>query len=187
MAKIAMSSSISNGFDLYQQICKKLNVFQPEWSILVDIKIQLLTLFKDQKIVASYPVSTGKNGIGQEEGSGKTPLGLHMIQEKIGDGAHPYAIFKSRLNTGEVAAPNGEGFITTRILRLSGLEESFNKGKNTEGHLVDTLARYVYIHGTNEIEHIGQPRGAGCVRLKPEDMIELFNHVPEKTLVYIYV
>jgi lipoprotein-anchoring transpeptidase ErfK/SrfK len=114
-------------------------------------------------------------------------LGLHVIQEKIGDGADPYAIFKSRLNTGEIAIPNGKEYITSRILRISGLEEGFNKGTDANGTVVDTFARYVYIHGTNEIDQIGKPAGAGCVRLKPDDMIALFNKIPNNTPVYIYV
>lgn len=171
-----------NGLELCRQTCQKFNLSYQDWLILVDIQAQQLHLLKEQAVLCSYAISTGKNGVGQEEGSGKTPLGLHHIQEKIGDGADPYAIFKSRINTGEIATPNGEERITTRILRLSGLEDSFNKGKG-----VDTLARYVYIHGTNDLQNIGKPAGAGCVRMKPEDMIDLFDKIPEKTPVYIYV
>lgn len=178
---------ISSGLDQCRLICQKLNVSIDDWLILVDTQAQQLHLLKEQTLFCSYKVSTGKNGIGQEEGSGKTPLGLHLIEEKIGDGAHLYSIFKARVNTGEIATPNGKEYITTRILRLSGLEESLNKGKDSNGNLVDTFARYVYIHGTNEIQNIGQPAGAGCVRLLPEEMIDLFNKVPTKTPVYIYV
>jgi lipoprotein-anchoring transpeptidase ErfK/SrfK len=135
----------------------------------------------------SYTISTSSKGVGQQEGSGKTPLGLHSVAEKIGEGADPLAIFKSREPTGDFASIDaGIDSIVSRILWLSGLEALFNQGRNAEGNLVDTHDRYIYIHGTNRMENIGKPASAGCVRMNPNDVIDLFHKISEGTLVYIY-
>lgn len=144
--------------------------------------------FQEKEWKHSYFISTAKNGIGEEEGSGKTPLGLHKIIEKIGDGADRLAIFVSRENTGKIAKENQEkAYITTRILRLEGLEEGFNKGNNENGKCVDSYKRYIYIHGTSFTQDIGKATSDGCIRMHPDEMIDLFGQVDEETLVYIYV
>lgn len=192
-----------------RELCEKLNVVLTNWLILVNATTQrlyLLELMKNRKpdeekkdeskptlpetdfrLSFSYPVSTAAKGVGQIEGSGQTPLGLHCIQTKIGDEAPPFAIFKSRELTGEIAAPQRGGKdIVGRILWLQGLQAGENQGKNSEEKIVDTYFRYIYIHGTNDLE-IGTAVSAGCIRMFPNDVIALFDKVPERTLVYIYV
>lgn len=163
-------------------------LFDSEWKILVNVTDQRLHLVNKQKWIASYPISTAKNGVGQEEGSGKTPLGLHLIESKIGDGAAPFEIFSSRISTGKMAEPVvGGDAIVGRILWLKGVELGINQGKDRQGKVVDTYSRYIYIHGTNDVENIGKAVSAGCIRMKPSDVITLFEKVTEKTPVYIYM
>ena len=117
----------------------------------------------------------------------KTPLGAHVISEKIGKGAKIGSVFKARKFTGEVVEPITERIdikedvITTRILWLDGLEKGRNKGGN-----VDSKSRYIYIHGTAEEGLIGEPASLGCIRMKNMDVIKLFNRVRKGTQVLIY-
>ena len=124
----------------------------------------------------SYPVSTSQFGLGTEEGSFKTPPGRFEIAEKIGAGAPPGAVFKSRVATGALGDPaDPEDLVQTRILWLHGLEP---ENANTRG-------RYIYIHGTNHEEEIGTPASHGCVRMRNSDIAELFELVAEGTPVTI--
>lgn len=140
--------------------------------LLVDTKEQTLRVLGAGGLLATYPVSTSKFGLGFQEGSFRTPTGRFQIAEKIGEKAPPWMIFKSRLPTGFLAGPGGEeDLVLTRILWLEGLDpENAN-----------TRDRYIYIHGTNQEELIGTPASHGCVRLRNDHMIELFNHVSEGT------
>jgi len=155
-------------------------------SIEVDISEQKLYLFcryeNGNEEVKIYPVSTSKYGIGNQAGSNKTPLGLHKIKNKIGDGAPQGMIFKARQQTGRIANINAEigDLVTTRIMWLSGLEPGKNSGRG-----IDSYKRYIYIHGTAEENKIGQPASHGCVRMYNTDVIELFDRVVEGTEVYI--
>jgi lipoprotein-anchoring transpeptidase ErfK/SrfK len=151
--------------------------------IVVHVSTQTLSLRENGKTLASYPVSTARNGVGSRMGSNQTPLGRHKIAKKIGHGAPSLTIFKARVNTGQQAELNGDNsgdLVTTRILWLRGLEP----GKNAGGKL-DSFARYIYIHGTPEESKIGTPASHGCVRMKNDDVIELFERVAEGTLVTI--
>lgn len=154
--------------------------------IQVDIAAQQLTLYNGKEIVRTYPCSTSRYGIGNLSGSNKTPLGLHTVVEKYGDNVPFGGIFSSRRFTGEIAAinetqiPSPEDHITSRILRLAGLQEGVNKGG-----LVDSYDRYIYIHGTPDEGLIGSPASHGCIRLKNADVIELYEHVPVSTEVEI--
>ena len=169
------------------RVCKKAKAVMTDWLILVNIASQKAHVFNGLKLQTSYPVSTSAQGAGQEEGSLQTPLGLHCIKDKIGDGADPLAIFKSRELTGELASPEAGGkAIVGRILRISGLEKSYNQGLNAANKNVDSYNRYIYFHGTNDIGSIGKPASQGCVRMLPQHIIELFDNVPEGSLVYIY-
>jgi hypothetical protein len=155
--------------------------------LLVNVKSQSLHLFEKQKWVCSYPVSTAKNGVGQEEGTGKTPLGWHYVQEKIGAEADPLAVFESRVATGKIAELNSEkSWIVGRILRLGGFEEGFNRGKNADGKVVDSFARYIYIHGTNALANLGKPVSEGCVRVGPKEMVSLFDRTVLGASVFIF-
>jgi len=144
--------------------------------LLIDTEAQTLQVLGEEGLIATYPVSTSKFGLGFQEGSFRTPTGRFRIAEKIGEEAPPWMIFKSRLQTGCLADPGGEeDLVLTRILWLEGLDP---ENENTRD-------RYIYIHGTNQEELIGTPASHGCVRLRNDDMIELFNRVPEGAPVEI--
>ncbi len=155
--------------------------------LLVNIAKQQLTVFNDQRqVLAVYPVSTAKNGVGQRKNSGCTPLGQHIIRAKIGEGAPSNAVFIGRRWTGEIyssdlrkAHPTRD-WILTRILWLSGLELGFNRLGE-----VDTMQRYIYIHGCPDEEPMGIPLSHGCIRMHNDDMMQLFERVAVGTLVDI--
>lgn len=137
--------------------------------------------------VESFAVSTAERGTGNREGSGQTPLGLHRVAHRIGDAAPAGTIFRGRADTGEIArilaepGQRGPGDrITSRILWLEGLEEGVNRGGE-----VDSLSRYIYIHGTDEEGRIGTPASHGCIRMRNQDIITLFPRVPLHSLVLI--
>ena len=133
-----------------------------------------------------YPVSTSRFGPGERNGSGGTPRGAHVVRARIGEGAAPGTVFVGRRPTGEIltpalyaAAPERD-WILTRILWLSGTEP----GRNRLGD-VDTMRRYIYIHGCPDEEPMGVPRSHGCVRMRNADVVELFARVPAGTPVLI--
>ncbi|MDX9766782.1 MAG: L,D-transpeptidase [Ectothiorhodospiraceae bacterium] len=152
--------------------------------LLVDVEHQRMYLFGDDRLLADYPVSTARNGIGNREGSHCTPSGVHRVREKIGDGAPSGMIFRGRVATGECAtdsvACGDSDRITSRILWLEGLEPGIN-----QGHGIDSCERYIYIHGTDEEGRIGQPVSHGCIRMRNADVIALFDRVPEGVAVVI--
>ncbi len=144
--------------------------------IEVSIKTQTLTLLRDKEIISRYPISSAKKGVGQVKNSNCTPLGSHIIRAKIGAGYPMHAIFHARRWKGELWDPDGkinsEDLILSRILWLSGTEIGFNRLEN-----VDTMQRFIYIHGTHDEENIGHPVSHGCIRMKNKDVINLFDLV----------
>jgi hypothetical protein len=147
----------------------------------VNIAQQTASLFEDGKFVRKMPASTSRFGIGQVEGSNRTPLGLHCIAEKIGDGEPAGTAFKERKVVGFTSQPEfAHAGITTRILWLQGLEPGLNEGGN-----VDTHARTIYIHGTSDQKSLGAPASHGCIHLADDDLISMFNLLPSGTLVWI--
>ena len=144
-------------------------------NIKICSETQTLTVFDGGAVVQSYSISTGKNGMGELEGSEKTPRGLHQIRAKIGSGCVPNTVFVGRRPTGEVYCREmrethpGSDWILTRILWLSGLEPGMNRWGD-----VDTMRRYVYIHGSPDDVAMGQPGSRGCIRMRNSDIIELF-------------
>lgn len=154
--------------------------------IIVDASDQRLYLFERNQLKLNFPVSTSAVGVGSAEGSNRTPLGLHRIAEKFGDGEPIGMIFKARRPTGQLAdiqtkPIKGDGDdVTTRIMWLQGLQPGINEGKGVDSH-----ARYIYIHGTPEEGLIGRPESHGCIRMNNTQVIELFNQVPVGTLVDI--
>lgn len=169
----------------YEQILMKLNhslLLKPKRIILVEIASQQLHLIEDGQSILSFDISTSKYGTGNQENSNKTPTGIHLIEEKIGDGAPAGRIFKSRIDTGENWHPGltEENIILTRILRLKGLEPGINSGPG-----IDSYDRYIYIHGTNQEDRIGTPNSHGCICMKNSDIIQLFDAVEEGTIVFI--
>ena len=147
--------------------------------IIIDIPSQTLSLFEDDKLIRSYSVSTAKNGVGQEYGSECTPLGKHYIRAKIGANAPVNTVYIARRPTGEIYSPDlakqhpGRDWILTRIMWLCGLEY----GKNRHSGNLDTMRRKIYIHGTPDSIQMGIPRSRGCIRMRNDDVIELFGIV----------
>ncbi|KKU49754.1 MAG: ErfK/YbiS/YcfS/YnhG family protein [Parcubacteria group bacterium GW2011_GWA1_47_10] len=162
------------------------NLRPDEFAIVVSPERQELYLTKNDEILKTYIISTGKAGMGSEIGSGKTPIGAHRIKEKIGDGAEIGTVFKGRQNTRYLAGITNEKIdlpqddITTRIMWLDGQEENINRGGNVDSH-----SRYTYIHGTPEEGLLGEPNSHGCIRMKNSDVVELFDVIPPETLVEI--
>lgn len=155
-------------------------------NIRVDTEKQTLELLEASRLIRRYPVSTAKNGLGELSGSFCTPRGRHLVRAKIGAGLPENAVFVRRRHSGEVYTEElGRQFpdrdwILGRILWLSGCEPGFNRLGD-----VDTMRRYIYIHGTPHEEAIGSPVSHGCVRMRMRDMVELFDLVPAGTPVEI--
>ena len=161
---------------------KKLDYNTAMPSIEISIGKQELRLLDDHgDTLLQAPVSTGLNGTGCEEGSGRTPLGNFDIGEKIGNGEHPSTIFQARKPVGRwphdvpLGMTEQDDCILSRILRLRGLDPDN----------ANTWSRYIYIHGTNDTQHLGQPRSHGCIRLHPADMVRLFDLACEGMPVHI--
>ena len=154
--------------------------------IVIDAAKQELALLEGDKVIRRYAVSTAKNGLGEKNGSFQTPRGQHIIRAKIGAGQPAGTVFVRRRPTGEVWTPEmhakypGRDWILTRILWLSGTEP----GKNRLGD-VDTMRRYIYIHGSHDLAEMGKPGSIGCVRMRNKDIVELYDLVPPYTPVEI--
>jgi lipoprotein-anchoring transpeptidase ErfK/SrfK len=154
--------------------------------ISINLASQQLDLFDGTTLVKSYPVSTSKNGPGEQYGSFCTPRGRHIVRAKIGAGEPPNTVFIERRPTGEIYDSTlaerfpGRDWILTRILWLSGCEPGFNRlGR------VDTMRRFVYIHGSPDGVEMGKPGSIGCVRMRNADIVDLFERVPPGTSVDI--
>ncbi len=161
--------------------CEKLKIAPTKFILVAHISSQKLSLFEDGKFVKNFHCSTSRFGIGQVEGSNRTPLGLHRIAEKIGAGEPAGTVFKARTVVGHTSQPEfADAKITTRILWLAGLEPDFNCGGNVDSH-----HRYIYIHGTADQKTIGKPASLGCIHLTDADLIPLFDLLPSGTLVWI--
>jgi len=148
----------------------------------IDISLarQELQLREEQgRVVRTYSVSTAKNGAGEKNGSFCTPRGRHIVRAKIGAGQPPNTVFVRRRPTGEIWTPElhakypGRDWILTRILWLSGCEPGINRLGE-----VDTMRRYIYIHGSPDSAEMGKPGSIGCIRMRNADIVELFNLVP---------
>ena len=154
--------------------------------IRIDGAKQELTLLDGERVVKRYSISTAKNGFGEKNGSFCTPRGKHIVRAKIGAGQPLNSVFVRRRPTGEIWSPElharypGRDWILTRILWLSGCEP----GKNRLGD-VDTMRRYIYIHGSHEMAEMGKAGSIGCVRMRSADIVELFELVPPYTPVEI--
>lgn len=155
-------------------------------SIRIDIPSQTLVLIEWGRPVACYPVSTGAKGVGERHGSGCTPRGRHRVRIRIGDGCPAGTVFRGRRPTGELYSPAlavrepQRDWILTRILWLTGLEPGRNRGG-----AVDTLRRFIYIHGCPDSEPMGVPRSHGCIRMRNADLLDLFPRVRAGTPVEI--
>jgi L,D-transpeptidase YbiS len=155
--------------------------------INIHIQNQTLELLDhDGKLLRRYTISTGANGVGEENGSFCTPRGKHVIRAKIGAGQPENAVFVNRRPTGERYSPElgaqhpGRDWILTRILWLSGCESGYNRSGSC-----DTMRRYIYIHGTPDGTALGKPGSRGCVRMRNADLLELFDLVSVGTQIKI--
>ena len=152
----------------------------------ISIAQQRLWLRRGDEVLMDVAVSTAANGPGEQFGSECTPRGWHKIRAKIGDGCEVNTVFIGRRPTGEIYTPeldqaqSGRDWILTRILWLSGLEPD----KNRLGQ-VDTMRRYIYIHGTPDALELGKSGSRGCIRMRNNDIIQLFDIVPVGTRVRI--
>lgn len=156
--------------------------------IEISIADQTLDLLDDSgQRIERYRVSTAANGAGEQAGSYQTPRGLHGVRAKIGAGAPIGAVFVGRRPTGEVWTPQlaeqfpGRDWILTRILWLSGKQPGFNRLGN-----VDTMRRYIYIHGTPDSEILGLPGSHGCIRMNNADVADLFDRIAVGIQVLIH-
>src|SRR5215831_18764296 len=148
---------------------------------------QQMELIDDKgSAIASYAVSTAKNGAGERYGSERTPRGLHVVRASVGAGCAPNTVFVRRRPTGEIWSPQlaaehpGRDWMLTRILWLSGRESGFNRGGS-----VDSLRRKIYIHGAGDDDSLAAPSSHGCLRMRNADVIELYERVPAGTEVDI--
>ncbi len=172
-------------FERAKAKCAALGRKFPERLIVVSIANQRLLFYVGSVLGKSCVISTSLRPPSNLQDSLGTPRGLHEIAEKIGAGQPPGMVFQSRVATGRhfrelSAEANERNIITTRILRLRGLEPGHNAGGN-----VDTYARYVYIHGTNHEEKLGAPASSGCVQMHNIEIAELFDLVRPGDPVWI--
>jgi len=154
--------------------------------LFVSIKNQKLYHIKNEKILSKFSISSSKYGTGSENGSNKTPIGLHKIKEKHGDDVPINGRMLGRVFYSQIATIHNDKTqsktddITSRILWLEGVEQGKNKGVGMDSYL-----RYIYIHGTSEEGRLGTPASHGCIRMKNKDVIDLYNTVEVGTLVLI--
>jgi L,D-transpeptidase YbiS len=156
-------------------------------NIRIDIGAQQLELYgEDGSLIKRYAISSAKNGVGEVNGSLCTPRGRHVIRAKVGAGHPANTVFVERRPTGETYSPElashfpSRDWILTRILWLSGCEPGFNRlGR------VDTMRRAIYIHGSPDTAEMGKPGSHGCIRMRNQDIIDLFDRVPARTPVDI--
>jgi len=154
--------------------------------IEISIPKQSLALFENGRELRRYSVSTSRNGPGEQEGSFCTPRGEHIVRAKIGAGHPVDTVFVRRRPTGEIWTPElterfpGRDWILTRILWLSGREPGKNRLRE-----VDTMRRYIYIHGSPDAVEMGRPGSIGCIRMRNQDVVQLFELVPAGTQVSI--
>ena len=153
----------------------------------IRIATQEVELLEGGRVLSSYPVSTSAKGAGERIGSEQTPRGAHEIVALIGAGEPVAAVFVGRRPTGEICTPElcaarpERDWILSRVIWLGGTEDGRNRGGD-----VDTLSRYIYIHGTPDSEGIGVPRSHGCIRMRNADVIALFETLEPGMAVQVY-
>ena len=174
------------GFDAYLKCLEQHGLERTHHVLIVAIGEKNLHLLDASGIRATFPISYGKRPMSCQANSLGTPWGLHEVGAKIGDGEPDGMIFKGRVPTGQRwhersdAGPAQENFVTTRILRLRGLEPGLNAGNG-----IDSFDRYIYIHGTNHPHRFPENISSGCLLMRDDDLIRLFDAVEEGTHVFI--
>lgn len=169
-------------------IRKATNYISTDYSelLFVSIENQKMYHLKDGAIVKKYIISSSEYGTGSEAGSNKTPLGLHKVKEKYGDEIPINGRMIGRVFYGDIAnifsdeTKSKTDDITSRIFWLEGMEKGKNKGKG-----IDSFSRYIYIHGTSEEGRLGKPASHGCIRMKNNEVIDLYKTIAIGTLVLI--
>lgn len=154
--------------------------------IVISTPMQRMQCYEEDVLYRHFCVSTGKNGVGELSGSECTPRGWHAVHKIIGQDHPTNSVFVARQWTNEIYSaalakqfPNRD-WILTRIIQLEGLEEGRNKGG-----MVDTLSRYIYIHGTPDTTKLGIPGSHGCIRMNNQEIIELANWIKPGVKIYI--
>ena len=164
--------------------CARCGVVPTRHVLAVNIARQTTSLFQRQPggyaLRKTFRCSTSKFGIGETAGSNMTPRGLHRIAKKIGGGWPVGTVFKGRQVVGFTWQGQPLAPITHRILWLEGLEPGFNRGGT-----VDSYQRYIYIHGTGNETTLGRPDSHGCIHLSANDLMPLYDELPEGTLVWV--
>jgi len=153
------------------------------FKITIRVSTQTAELFEGNQLFKTYRISTAERGVGCEMGSFQTPSGLLRISSKIGHGCEVGTVFKRRVPTAELWSPepsnplssSSEDLVLTRILWLEGIEATNS----------NTIDRYIYLHGTNQEHLLGTPASHGCIRFSNRDVIEIFDLVPEGTIVEV--
>lgn len=165
--------------------CARLGIKPGERTAVIRIDTATLQFFRKGALVKSYVVSTSMRPPSNIKGSLGTPRGLHEVAERIGAGQPAGMVFVSRAPTGRHFSEFSESestrqLITSRILWLGGLEPGVNRGDDVDSH-----DRYIYIHGTNHEDRIGEPMSAGCIEMRNVDVIELYDEMRTGDLVWI--
>ncbi|MDT8387589.1 MAG: L,D-transpeptidase [Thiogranum sp.] len=151
---------------------------RPEEYLHIDLSGQRLQLLRHGTVLLSYPISSALKGAGEQNGSEQTPRGWHRIRARIGAGCAPGTVFVARRPTGEIYSGQlrqqhpARDWILSRILWLCGSEPGTNRFGS-----VDSMRRYIYIHGCPDSEPMGEPRSHGCIRMRNSDLIDLFDRV----------
>lgn len=176
----------------FPQACRRSGVVPTQWLLWAVIQDQTLFLLRQLRSVGMrsghwnwrmlerFRMSSSRFGIGQQEGSKRTPLGLHRIAEKIGGGYPQGTVFKGRIPVGCTWQGMPDAAIAHRILWLEGLEPGMNRGVG-----VDSQGRYIYIHGVGDESTLGRPASSGCLHLAAADLMPLYDRIPAGTLVWI--
>jgi hypothetical protein len=179
-----MDKATADHRETIRQCCIEIDHEVPEHTIYVSLSRSMLFHYHRWHLSKSYLISYSKKPISQLKNSFGTPLGLHRIIEKYGDSLPLGTIMKGRVSTNgtyfDLDPTERVGHITTRILRLDGLQPGFNKGEDR-----DSYERYIYIHGTSNEEQIGQRISLGCILMKNCDIVELYDITPIESLVMI--
>jgi hypothetical protein len=178
--------SIESSWKSFNKTRSSLSIKPTDRVVVVRLKVSTLQLYRHGRMVKSYVISSSKRPSSNQANSMGTPTGLHAIAARIGAGQPSGMVFKSRVPTGlhfseiPVEEAGTGNLITSRILWLRGLEPGVNSGGN-----VDTHKRYIYIHGTQREDGIGEAISAGCILMRNVDVIELYDEVRVNDLVWI--
>ncbi len=170
---------MDENWELVNKTCAALGIKPADRFLLVRIATQTLQFFRRGQLVRAYVISTSAKPPSNLENSLGTPRGLHEIAERLGGEQPVGMVFKGRRPTGRHFSEHEDdgNLITSRILWLRGLQPGVNAGRAPDGAMVDTHDRYVYIHGTNREDRLGQPQSAGCVLMANLDIVGLHEEV----------